>query len=175
MHFARIVIASALAWIAIALPPAANAQIGEDSDYCRTGRGPAIQVNVQGLKDRSGELWLELYPPNDTDYLRTDTDLVAEGKVFRRTRSRLPATGNVAICVRVPQPGTYAVLLRHNRVGRDKFSFWSDGAGIPANRALVRSKPTVEQAKVIAGAGITTVSVQMQYLHGFGFSPRSSK
>jgi len=169
----RIGIALAFAWAAIALVPAASAQIGEDSDYCRNGRGPAIQVNVQGLKDRSGELWLELYPANNTDYLRDDTDLVAEGKVFRRTRSRLPAAGDVAICVRVPQPGTYAVLLRHNRVGRDKFSFWSDGAGIPANRALVRSKPSVELARVVAGSGITTVNVQMQYLRGFGFSPRS--
>lgn len=169
----RIGIAWAFAWAAIALAPAASAQIGEDSESCRNGRGPAIQVNVQGLKDRSGELWLELYPANDTDYLRSDTDLVAEGKVFRRTRSRLPAAGDVAICVRVPQPGTYAVLLRHNRIGRDKFSFWSDGAGIPANRALVRSKPSVEQARVVAGAGITTVNVQMQYLRGFGFSPRS--
>lgn len=173
MHCTRIGIALAIAWTAIASAPAASAQIGEDSDYCRNGQGPAIQVNVQGLKDRSGELWLELYPVNESDYLRSDTDLVAEGKVFRRTRSRLPNAGNVAICVRVPQPGTYAVLLRHNRVGRDKFSFWSDGAGIPANRALVRSKPTIEQARVVAGAGITTVNVQMQYLHGFGFSPRS--
>ena len=37
----------------------------------------------------------------------------------------------------------------------------------------MRSKPTIEQARVVAGAGITTVNVQMQYLHGFGFSPRS--
>lgn len=175
MHFRRAGIALAAGGIAIALVPAARAQIGEDADYCRNGRGPAIQVNVQGLKDRTGELWLELYPANSTDYLRPDMDLVAEGKVFRRTRSRLPSAGDVAICVRVPQPGAYAVLLRHNRVGRDKFSFWSDGAGIPANRALVRSKPTLDQAKVAAGAGITTVTVQMQYLHGFGFSPRGQK
>lgn len=173
MYFARIGIALAAAWVALALPGGAKGQIGEDSDYCRSNRGPAILVNVQGLKDRTGELWLELYPANSTDYLRPDMDLVAEGKVFRRTRSRLPAEGAVTICVRVPQPGAYALMLRHNRVGRDKFSFWSDGAGVPANRALVRSKPTVEQARVVAGVGITTVSIQMQYLRGFGFSPRS--
>ncbi len=146
--------------------------IGEDAGLCKAGRGPAIQVNVQGLKDRSGELWLELYPPTPADYLRPDMDLVAEGKVFRRTRSRLPAAGDIQICVKVPRPGRYALMLRHNRVGRDKFSVWSDGAGIPANQALGRGKPSFDQGAVTAGAGITNVTIKMQYLHGFGFSPR---
>jgi uncharacterized protein (DUF2141 family) len=151
--------------------PVAAEQIGEDASLCRAGRGPAIQVDVQGLKDRSGELWLELYPATSTDYLRPDQDLVAEGKTFRRTRARLPSSGDVEICVRVPHPGRYALMLRHNRVGRDKFSFWSDGAGVPGNRAMGRSKPTVEQAAVEAGAAITTVTIKLQYLRGFGFSP----
>ncbi|WP_375397168.1 DUF2141 domain-containing protein [uncultured Sphingomonas sp.] len=145
--------------------------IGEDAPLCETGRGPAIEVNVQGLKDRAGELWLELYPATPGDYLAPDQDLVAQGKIFRRARSRVPVSGNVAICVRVPRPGRYALMLRHNRVGRDKFSFWSDGAGVPGGRSLGRSKPTLEQAAVEAGPGVTTVNIKVQYLRGFGFSP----
>lgn len=146
-------------------------QVGQDADLCRSGRGPAIQVNVQGLKDRRGELWLELYPPKPDDFLSPDTDLMAQGKIFRRTRSRLPAAGSVEICIRVPQPGRYALMLRHNRVERDKFSFWSDGAGVPANQSLGRSKPRLDQALVTAGPGVTVVAIKMQYLRGFGFSP----
>ena len=146
-------------------------QIGQDADQCRAGRGPAIQVNVQGLKDRRGELWLELYPATPDDFLSPDTDLVAQGKIFRRTRSRLPAAGSVEICIRVPRPGRYALMLRHNRVERDKFSFWSDGAGVPANQSLGRSKPKLDQAVVNAGPGVTVVAIKMQYLRGFGFSP----
>jgi uncharacterized protein (DUF2141 family) len=153
--------------------PLAAEQIGQDAGICKSGRGPAIQVNVQDLKDRTGELWLELYPANQADYLRADTDLMAEGKTFRRTRARLPASGSVEICVKLPSAGRYALMLRHNRVGKDKFSAWSDGAGIPANKALGRSKPSLGAATVNAGAGITVVTIKMQYLHGFGFSPSS--
>jgi uncharacterized protein (DUF2141 family) len=170
MRFSKTILS--VAPLGLLAAPVAAEQIGEDADYCRSNRGPAIQVNVQSLKDRKGELWLELYPANTTDYLRPDMDLVAEGKVFRRTRSRLPSGGSVEICVKVPRPGTYALMLRHNRVEKDKFSFWSDGAGIPANKALVRSRPTLEQARVTAGGGVTVVNIKMQYLRGFGFYPR---
>jgi uncharacterized protein (DUF2141 family) len=173
MRFNRIVLALSPLCLGLAHAPASAEQIGEDADMCRNGRGTAIQVNVQDLKDRKGELWLELYPATEADYLRPDMDLVAEGKVFRRTRSFLPASGSVEICVKVPRPGAYALMLRHNRVGKDKFSFWSDGAGIPANKAMGRSRPTVELAKVNAGSGITVVNIKMQYLRGFGFYPRN--
>jgi hypothetical protein len=96
---------------------------------------------------------------------------LAQGKVFRRTRSRLPTAGSVEICIRVPHPGRYALMLRHNRIERDKFSVWSDGAGVPANQALGRSRPRLDQALVNAGPGVTIVAIKMQYLRGLGFSP----
>lgn len=161
-----------LAGLSIAAPAPVSAEmIGADAGLCNSGQGPSIQVNVEGLKDRTGELWLELYPANANDYLRGDDELAAEHKLFRRARSRLPGSGAVSICVRVPGPGRYALMLRHNRVGKDKFSVWSDGAGIPANQSLGRSKPTVEQAAVNAGAKVTVLNIKMQYLRGFGFSP----
>ncbi len=158
-------------FLVINASPIGAEQIGQDADLCRAGRGPAIQVNVQGLKDRRGELWLELYPATPDDFLSPDTDLVAQGKTFRRTRSRLPPAGSVEICIRVPHPGRYAVMLRHNRVERDKFSLWSDGAGVPANQSLGRGKPRLDQAVINAGPGVTVVAIKMQYLRGFGFSP----
>lgn len=168
----RLPVVAAAAVLTFAASPLAAEQIGQDAALCKSGRGPAIQVNVQDLKDRTGELWLELYPANG-DFLRPDFELVKEGKTFRRTRARLPASGSVEICVKVPGPGRYALMLRHNRVGRDKFSVWSDGAGVANNKSLGRSKPTVGAATVSAGSGITVVSIKMQYLRGFGFSPAS--
>jgi uncharacterized protein (DUF2141 family) len=150
--------------------PASAQTIGADAASCTSGHGPAILVNVQGLKDRTGELWLELYPYNADDFLRGEEDLAAAHKVFRRARSRMPAGGAISICVRVPAPGRYALMLRHNRTGKDKFSVWSDGAGIPANQSLGRSRPKLSQAMVNAGPAVTTLTIKMQYLHGFGFS-----
>ncbi|MEO7170779.1 MAG: DUF2141 domain-containing protein [Pseudomonadota bacterium] len=165
-------VAGVLCALSLAIAPSALAAetIGEDAALCAAGRGPAIQVNVLGLKDRTGEVWLELYPATQADFLRPDETLLAEGRVFRRTRSKPPVSGEVAICVRVPHPGRFSLMLRHNRIGKDKFSVWSDGAGVAANRSMGRSKPTFEQAAVNAGPGVTVVNIKVQYLRGLGFS-----
>ena len=144
-----------------AISPASAEIIGEDAAACAGGHGPAIQVNIVGLKDRTGEIWLELYPASESDFLRPDQDLVAEGKVFRRTRSRPPASGAVSICVRTPHPGRFTLMLRHNRVGKDKFSLFSDGAGVPSNKPLGRSKPKFDQAVIAVGPTVTACPTPM--------------
>ena len=165
-------LALALPLLALAATASAEVTRDEDAGWCRAGHGPAIQVNVSGLKDRSGEVWLELYPDNEADFLRDDTALIAEEKVFRRTRTRPLPAGETTICVRVPHPGRYALLLRHNRNGKDKFSFWSDGVGFPGNQTIGRSRPKFAQAWIDAGAGVTVKTIQLQYLHGLrGFAP----
>ena len=129
-----------------AVAPAAAQTLGSDAAACAAG-GPAIRVNVFGLKDRTGELKVELYPPNATDFLRDDRELVREGKLFRRVTIVTPGAGPVAICIRVPSPGRYALLVTHNRDGHNKFSIWSDGAGLPSNVRLGRSRPQLAQAR----------------------------
>ena len=170
----RLLVAGGLLAAAAAFAVPGSAQVlGQDAGICEAGHGPAINVDVRGLKDRAGELWLELYPATQADFLGNDDALIAAGKTFRRTRATLPASGAVDICVKVPHPGRYALLLRHNRTGKDKFSIWRDGLGIADNQAIGRHKPSVEQATVTAGGGVTTIPIKVQYLHGFGFSPLS--
>ena len=164
-----------LALIALVVPPApALAQaraLGSDAVACSTG-GPAIRVNVIGLKDRTGDLRLELYPATEQDFLKDDRDLIKEGKVFRRVVVDTPRSGDVSLCIRVPRPGRYALLFTHNRDGRNKFNFWSDGAGFPSNQRLGRAKPSVAQALIDVPAGVVTSDIRAQYLRGLGgFSP----
>ena len=158
----------------LTIPAPAAAQIlGSDAAACSPGGGPAILAEVTGLKDRKGRLKLELYPANEADFLEDDDKLIAAGKTFRRVWTGVPASGAVAICIRVPHPGRYALLLRHNRTGKDKFSFWSDGVGFRDARPIGRSRPDVAQAGVEAGAGVTHITIRMQYLRGLGgFGPR---
>jgi uncharacterized protein (DUF2141 family) len=158
--------------LATAHPAAAQGILGSDAAACRASEGPAIQVDVAGLKDRKGELKLELYPDTETDFLKPDRDLIAAGKTFRRIAVPTPAAGAVALCMRVPRPGRYALLLVHNRDGKNKFSFWSDGAGFPGNVRLGRARPRVGQALIDVGAGITVTHIRLQYLRGLGgFGP----
>jgi uncharacterized protein (DUF2141 family) len=150
--------------------------IGSDADACISGRGPAIRVNVTGLKDREGRLKLELYPANEEDFLKDDRDLVKEGKFFRRVWADTPASGPVSMCIRAPAPGRYALLFTHDRDGKNKFNFWKDGAGFPSNQKLGRSRPAVDQALITVGPRVTTVSIQAQYLRGLsGFGPQKAE
>ncbi|WP_294265884.1 DUF2141 domain-containing protein [uncultured Sphingomonas sp.] len=163
----------ALALVAIAAPAGAQGEmLGSDRAACLGGGGPAIRVNVLGLKDRTGRLKLELYPANEDDFLKDDRDLIKEGKTFRRVWADTPAGGQVAMCIKAPRPGRYALLFTHDRDGRNKFDFWKDGAGFPSNRRLGRSRPKLEQAVIEVGSGVTTTNIRAQYLRGLGgFGP----
>ncbi len=162
----------ALAAIVALAGPAGAQVLGSDAAACRPGEGPAIAVEVAGLKDRTGELKLELYPGEEADFLKDDRVLIAAGKIFRRVVVPMPPTGSPILCIRVPRPGRYALLLTHNRDGKNKFSVWTDGAGFVSTVKLGRSRPKVEQALVEVGTGVTTVRITVQYLRGLGgFGP----
>lgn len=104
----KVLMAAAITGAALLPVTASAAQIlGSDAAACTSG-GPAIRVTVDGLKDRTGELKLELFPANDADFLKDDRDLIKEGKFFRRVRLPTPASGPIVLCIRVPTPGPYA-------------------------------------------------------------------
>ncbi|MDQ1228723.1 DUF2141 domain-containing protein [Sphingomonas sp. SORGH_AS_0879] len=156
-----------------AMPQVASAQIlGSDAAACTNG-GPAILARIEGLKDRKGNLKLELYPANDEDFLADDSVLERAGKTFRRVSVPTPAGGGaIALCIRVPRPGRYALLFTHDRDGKNKFNFWSDGAGFPANTKLGRRKPPLASALIDVPNGVATTTIRAQYLRGLGgFGP----
>ncbi|MGY4395195.1 uncharacterized protein (DUF2141 family) [Sphingomonas sp. UYAg733] len=146
--------------------------IGSDAAACLGGGGAAIRANITGLKDRIGELKLELYPATEEDFLKDDRDLIKQGKFFRRIRVATPQSGAVSVCIRAPRAGRYALLFTHNRDGRNKFDFWSDGAGFPSNQKLGRSRPKLFQAMINVPNGVVTTEIRAQYLRGLGgFAP----
>ena len=156
----------------MAASPAGAQVLGTDAAACSPGGGPAILAQVTGLKDRKGRIKLELYPATAEDFLKDDDNLVAEGKTFRRVWANMPASGPVNVCIRVPRPGRYALLVTHDRDGKNKFNFFQDGAGFVGTAKLGMSRPKVDQAIIDVGNGTTERSVRMQYLHGLGgFGP----
>lgn len=163
--------AGTAAALAFAATPAL-AQVDPVDGSCATRPGISLYVNVTGLKDRTGRLKLEAYPPNEEDFLRDDTSLKKENKPFRRVWAPVPASGPVRLCIKVPSAGTWAVLFTHDRDGKNKFNFWEDGAGFPSNQKLGRSRPKVRQALVNVGSGGGQITIKAQYLRGLGgFGP----
>lgn len=161
------------------LPSAAFAKVesspnlGKAEGQCRPDEpGPAVIITVVGLKDRQGNLRAELYPDNDKDFLQDDNILVNAGKTFRRVEMPVPATGAVTLCIRTPGPGSYTISLLHDRDRNRKFGLSTDGVGFPNNPKLGLSKPKASAARVATTAGITEISIRLNYRRGlFSFDP----
>ncbi|MGC4252359.1 MAG: DUF2141 domain-containing protein [Sphingobium sp.] len=114
---------------------------------------------------------VELYPANEEDFLKDKSKLLNDGKFFRRIAVPAPANGPARVCISAPAPGTYAMVVIHDRDGRDKFSIGKDGIALPQAQPLGTSRPRVKQASVVFGAAPRSIRVYMQYLHGLkGFA-----
>ena len=151
--------------------------LGKAEGQCRTGEnGPSFLVEVDGLKDRRGNLKLELYPANDDDFLEDDNILVSAGKTFRRVEVAVPPAGPVELCIRAPAPGLYALSLLHDRDANRKFGLSVDGIGFAGNPRLGFSKPRAAAASAWAGTGPTRIRIVLNYRHGlFSFGPMEKK
>lgn len=146
--------------------------LGRDAAACDNGGGPAIRAEITGLKDRKGIARLEIYPPNATDFLADDEPLTRAGKTFRRIDVKLPASGPVTMCIRVPRPGRYALAFLHDRDANRKFNAFGDGAGFPSNQRIGRARPKLAIALIEVGGGVTPATIRTQYLRGLrGFAP----
>ena len=166
----------------LALPQPAAAiipstpDLGKAEGLCRSGEsGAAFLVRVIGLKDRQGNLKLEVYPANDTDFLADDNVLVSAGKTFRRVEMPVPRSGTPQLCVRLPGPGTYAVSLLHDRDEDRKFNWRTDGIGFAGNPRLGWGKPKARKASAAAGGDPTTIEIVLNYRRGLGVAPLADR
>ena len=146
--------------------------LGMAEGRCRSNEpGPSFLVNVEGLRDRSGKLKLEVYPAKASDFLEDDNILISAGKTFRRVEQSVPGSGPVQLCVRVPSAGSYAVSLLHDRDGNRKFSWRIDGIGFAGNPRLGWGKPAASDARAEARSGPTQIEIVMNYRRGLGMRP----
>lgn len=180
---------AALALAALGLPAAASAapaqakevvpllstpDLGKAEGRCRPNeQGPALLVEVVGLKDRRGRIKLEVYPPNDPDFLQDDNILVYHNKTFRRVEEDVPRDGAVNLCVRVPGPGVYSLMLLHDRNANRKFDLTVDGVGFGGNPHMGWHRPKASAARITAGPGLTHLSIVLNYFQGLGMGPIS--
>lgn len=170
----RLVLVAAIPLLLAAGPALKSTpDLGKAEGRCRPGEsGPALLVEATGMKDRTGNMKLEVYPSNDKDFLADDNILVAAGKTFRRVEVPVPQSGAVVLCVRIPGPGTYAVSVLHDRNTDRRFNWKVDGIGFSGNPKLGWSKPNYRKSSVhVSSGGISRVQVVMNYKNGLGVSP----
>jgi uncharacterized protein (DUF2141 family) len=172
-EFMRVI--TLVAWLGVAgvsMTPTAAETIG---GCTISTTSPTLIITVVGLKDRNGRLRAELYPDNDTDFLADNDLLVKQGKPFRRVDLELPKTTGTTLCMNTPPPGIYAFSVLHDRNLNLKFDVFGDGVGFAGNPPLGRAKPRAAQARIHLVPGANRLTIRLNYLRGFSFSPLPMK
>lgn len=164
---------SAVALVAAAASIPSSPDLGKVDADCRPDeRGPSLFIDAEGLKDREGTLKLEVYPANDRDFLQDDNILVSEGKTFRRVEVPVTGSNPQRLCIRVPEPGRYAVSLLHDRDSNRRFSIIVDGIGFGGNPDLKWRKPKASEASLHVGNRPSHHRILLNYHRGFlSFGP----
>ena len=162
-------ILSALA-LTSAVPGApAMAQASSNGDYrnviannmrsCAPGKGPAVRVTINGVKNASGKIRVQVYNGTSADWLESGRWL---------NRIEMPArAGRMTVCMPVPSSGTYAVAIRHDVNGNGSTDIRTDGGAMsnnPSINVFNLGKPGVDEARFNVGSGVSAISVQMKYL-----------
>lgn len=150
---------AAAAMLAIAGSAQAGTVISNDMSKCGAGKGPAIQVNVRGIKGSSGKIRVQSYPATSSAWL-------AKGKWLHRIEAKASA-GGLNFCVPIAASGRYAIAVRHDKNGNGKTDISSDGGGFsnnPSINVLNLGKPSVGKVAFTAGSGVTTITVNLKYM-----------
>jgi len=151
--------------LAFAAAPAPAQAMGPDAAACRGG-GTGILVTVDGFRTRTGNVRVALYGSNPRSFL-------ARGQTLRKIDLPVSRSGPMQICVAVPNPGRYAVAVRHDVDGNGR-SGWSDGGGFSRNPdiSLANLRPSYERVAINV-RGVTPVRVVLNYRFGLSIRPVS--
>jgi uncharacterized protein (DUF2141 family) len=155
--------------LAVSSVGARAAVLGPDAHACALGAaGPAILVDIEGLRTRTGLIRVQSYSGNPAHYFD-------KGQYQRRIEVPVPATGIVQICVPVSAAGTYAISVRHDVDGSGSTGR-KDGGGMSGNPrlslfdVLFKRKPDPRQVQV-AVRNVVRVPIVMNYVQGGSFGP----
>lgn len=154
-----LVLISATALALVSGTAAAGQEISNDLSRCAAGKGPAVLVSVQGVKEARGIVRVQSYAATPGSWL-------AKGRWLHRIESRASA-GNMSFCVPVPSEGKYGIAVRHDRNGNGKTDFTQDGGGFsnnPSVSILNLGKPSVSKVAFDAGPGVTRITINLKYM-----------
>ncbi len=152
-----------VAAIFAAVPALAHSEvIANNLDRCsESAKGPALLVDVRGFAAATGKVRVQSYPATKNAWLAKGAWLNRIDTVVR------PSNGGMRFCMPVPEPGRYAIAVRHDRDGDGKTSISRDGGGFSNNPSISifnLGKPSVEKAAVKVGPGVTRITIKLQYM-----------
>ena len=155
--------AAVAALVVAAQASPASAALGPDAAACR-GTGPALVVNVNGFRARTGNVRVNVYGSEPTRFL-------ARGQYVRQINLRVTRAGPMPICVSLPRAGRYAVAVRHDIDGDG--NDWGDGGGFSRNPrlSLTNLRPSYNNVAFNVGQSVQPVNVVLNYRFGLSIRP----
>jgi uncharacterized protein (DUF2141 family) len=147
----------------LSIPALAHGQeIGNELDRCGpSAKGPALLIDVRGFAAATGKVRVQSYPATKSAWL-------AKGAWLNRIDTAVRSgSDGMRFCMPVPEPGRYAIAVRHDRDGNGKTSISRDGGGFSNNPSISifnLGKPSVEKAAVKVGPGVTRITIKLQYM-----------
>ena len=155
-----LVAAALLAAPGLAAPASAQAfqqEIRHNVALCR-GDGPAVMINLTGVRASSGTMRVQLYRGTADDWLERGRWL---------NRIEIPAReGAMAICMPVPAAGDYAIAIRHDVNGNNRTDIRTDGGGMSNNPSINifnLGRPSINRTKFSIGRQVLPMTINMRY------------
>ena len=148
-----------LAGLTLASPAQAQfkQKITHDASRCNGG-GPAVLVQIGGIKPGGGTLRVQSYRGVESDWLKS-------GRWINRVE--LPArAGTMRVCMPVPAAGTYGIAVRHDLNNNGETDLSTDGGAMSGNPSINiwnLGKPSYKKTAFRAGPGVTRISITMRY------------
>jgi len=164
MVMKKVTVACMAAAMALICGTPASAAVLGDVQACARDDS-AVLVRVEGFKERTGILRVQIYGSNPADFL-------AKGRRVRRIDTPVTRSGRMDVCVELPGPGKYAVAVRHDLDGNGK-SGWNDGGGFSRNPriSLTQLKPNYRDVVIEVGNNVRPVDVTLLYRRGLSIGP----
>ncbi|MGY6550672.1 MAG: DUF2141 domain-containing protein [Erythrobacter sp.] len=147
----------------LAAEPQFTNLIENDMSRCAPGAGPAVRVEVSGIKSAQGLLIVRAYPASSSEWLKAKRYFA---KIHEPARK-----GRMSVCVPVPKAGAdYAIAVQHDVKGNYATNFTTDGAGMSNNPVVktilgIPRSPPVDQVAFRVGEGVTRVAIEMRYMN----------
>jgi uncharacterized protein (DUF2141 family) len=156
--------ASLAAPATLAAQPKFTNLIPNDMSRCAPGGGgPAVRVDVSGIRSADGLLIVRAYHAREGDWLKSK-------KYFAKIHE--PARkGRMSVCVPVPSAdGLYAIAVQHDVKGNYATNFSTDGAGMSNNPVVktilgIPRSPPVQQVAFPVGEGVTSMTIALRYMN----------
>ena len=159
LKFAASIALSTILLLSSAPAFAGGQEISNDMRPCRTGKGPAVKVEINGLKEATGKIRVQSYRGTKDEWLKSGAWL---------SRIEVPVTASrMSFCIPFSKTGEYAIAVRHDLNGNGKTDITSDGGGMSNNPSISifnLGKPSYKKTKFALGNEVKTISINMKYM-----------